>query len=91
MRHEDREFRGETIQLNGNGFVKCRFMKCTLIYTGVGAVELTGCSFGGCEFRLEGPAADTAAFMKALYRIPGGGRELVLSVFKDVAPDINLN
>jgi hypothetical protein len=88
MKFEQREFRKERVNLNGNDFDHCQFFECEMVFNGVGNVGLTNCGFNNCRWTFEGPAAATAAFMKALYSMDGGGRDLILATFKDVAPDL---
>lgn len=40
--HSGRKFENETVQLDGNHFVDCEFIDCTLIYSG-GQVTCTNC------------------------------------------------
>jgi len=88
MKFEKREFRNERINLNGNEFDHCQFFGCEMVFNGVGAVGLTHNGFHECKWIFEGPAADTVGFMKALYAMGAGGRDLILQTFKDVAPDL---
>jgi hypothetical protein len=90
MKFENREFRKEKINLNGNEFDRCKFFDCELVFNGVGLVALTNNNFHDCRWTFEGPAADTVAFMKALYAMGGGGRELILATFNNIAPNMKL-
>lgn len=90
MKFEKREFRNEPINLNGNQFDHVQFHGCKMIFTGVGGLGLTNCGFHECTWHFEGPAADTVAFMKAMYDMGGGGRDLILATFKNVAPDLKI-
>lgn len=90
MKFENREFRDEAVNLNGNHFSGCKFINCQLIFNGVGAVGLVDIQFLNCRWIFDGPASDTVAFLKALYALGDGGRDLVLRTFNDVAPDLKL-
>ena len=74
MKFKDHPFQDEPVNLNGNQFDHCTFNNCELIFNGVGSVTLTNNAFNDCKWIFEGPAADTVAFMKALYSMGGGGR-----------------
>lgn len=64
------------IRLDGCRFLDCSFEDCTLVYAGTAAVSLQGCRFGpGVRWTVDGPAAFTAAFLRALWQ--GGGRAIV--------------
>ena len=67
MKFERHPFKNESVNLNGNEFDYCTFDNCELIFNGVGSVGLTNNEFRNCKWTFEGPAADTVAFMKALY------------------------
>lgn len=88
MRFANRDFRSERVNLNGNEFDHCQFHQCEMVFNGVGGVGLSHCGFHDCRWTFEGPAGDTVRFMKALYAIGGGGRDLILATFRDVAPDL---
>ena len=90
MKFTNKPFKKETVNLNGNQFDHCTFINCELIFNGVGSVGLTNCSFNHCRWTFQGPAADTVAFMKALYSMGGGGKDLIVQTFNDIAPDMKL-
>lgn len=90
MQFDAKEFNKEPVNLNGNRFEGCTFNECELIFNGVGPVGLANCIFNNCKWTFQGPAADTVAFMKALYAMGGGGKELILATFKNIAPDIKV-
>lgn len=88
MKFNRKTFQNETVNLNNNEFDRCKFIKCELIFNGVGSVTLSHSTFTDCRWTFEGPAADTVAFMKALYSMGGGGKDLIVHTFKDIAPDV---
>lgn len=88
MKFNGKKFNKESVNLNGNEFDHCTFNNCKLIFNGVGSVTLTNNSFNDCAWIFEGPAADTVAFMKALYSMGGGGKDLIVHTFNEIAPDM---
>ena len=72
----------ETIALDGESFSDCEFRSCRLIYAGGAVPQLRGCKFDDCEWRLEGPAADTHAFMKLMWA--QGAKAPVQALIKEV-------
>lgn len=88
MRFEKQEFRNKRITLNGNAFNECQFHDCEMVFNGVGSVGLTGNEFHNCRWMFDGAALATVRFMKVLYAMGGRRRDLILSTFKEVAPDI---
>ena len=66
----------EIVILDYGTFENIRFENCELVYRGGRPPELVNNDFFNCKWTFDGEAANTAAFMKALYQ--GGGRNLVL-------------
>jgi hypothetical protein len=91
MRFEKQEFRNKRITLNGNEFDQCKFHDCEMVVTGVGSIGLTGNRFNNCRWMFDGPSLATVRFMKALYAMGAERRDLILSTFKEVAPDIKFD
>lgn len=92
MRFEEENFSGQTITLDFNDFVRCRFSNCSLVYHGYGPVGLNGCEFNEVNWNFSGPAANTIKFMTAIYQGAGaGGRRLIDATFENMregrAPD----
>lgn len=63
--HEDEVLTGR-VSLDGSSFRNCRFKNATLVYSGLGGAQLSGCSFEGVEFEFAGPAANTLALLRAM-------------------------
>ena len=92
MRIEGQTFSEETVTLDCNEFIKCKFVNCVLEYQGFGTVGLEGCEFEDVNWTFTGPAANTIKFMTGLYTGAGeGGRKLIEGTFvnikKGVSPD----
>ena len=91
QRPEDRvaeglsEHHGETltgrVSLDGGSFQDCRFKNATLVYSGAGGAELSGCAFDGVKFEFVGPAANTLALLKAMAAPRSGLSSVVRASF----------
>jgi hypothetical protein len=75
-------FTHETVNLDGMTFEDCEFRKCRLIYSGGEAPIFEGCKFDGCDWRLDGPAADTLACLRAMWS--AGAKPVVQGLIKDI-------
>lgn len=75
MRYDSKTFSAEHVPLDGNEFVHCHFLRCTLVYSGGPPPTLDGCSFGTPTFKFVGTAGDTLAFLHSLYH--GGFKTIV--------------
>ena len=80
-----KRFERTTVMLDGNRFEGCEFNGCTVVFTGVADVHLTGSTFKDCNWRFDGPAARTAQFMGAMYLSGGGAQQLIEATFRDLA------
>jgi hypothetical protein len=73
------------IYLDGSTFVECRFIRCTLSYSGLLPVHLERNAFDNCNYAFTGPAAATMAFLTGLYHGGGPvGEQAVEQIFEDV-------
>jgi hypothetical protein len=72
MHFEDRVFEQETVTLDGNSFIRCKFLECTLEFSAVAGVRLDDCLFRACEWSFIGAAGVMLNFLEASYR---GGEE----------------
>jgi hypothetical protein len=88
MRFEKKEFRNETINLNGNEFDHCQFDGCRMVFNGVGNVGLSNNNFKDCKWIFDGPAAATVAYMKALYGMGGDAQTMIIAMLEEVAPNL---
>ena len=62
-----RTYVDQTIVLDGKCFHDVTFISCTLIYTGIEGVALSGCRFINPKFVFEGPAANMLALLRGMY------------------------
>lgn len=89
MKFENRVFNKESIALSGNEYHHCKFIECDMQFSGIGNVALTHNEFNSCRWTFIGPASETISFMKAMYRMGGGGKELILATLYQIAPELD--
>jgi hypothetical protein len=66
MRYVDQEFEGSRVVIDGNDYERCRFRRCTIVFTGWDGVSLDDCDFTDCTWVFEDAAATTIDFLRAL-------------------------
>ena len=76
---ENRVSSGETIPVDDKHFVKCRFTKCNLMFSG-GDVALTDTVIENCQVQLAGPAQRTASFLAMMGVLPSPNGTLPVKV-----------
>src|ERR1700761_3818122 len=81
MRYEGQEFRGQTLILDGNSYVRCTIVNCILSYSGITDINLSECHMGANEFAYDGAAANTVRTLQALARSGAGGLDHVMRLF----------
>jgi hypothetical protein len=74
-RFEGQKLIGETITLDGHGYVECEFVSCRLIYGGGEVPKLQHCNFACCQWQLDEAARRTIQFLRGIYHSGPGGRE----------------
>jgi hypothetical protein len=85
MLYTDREFIGQTVNLDGNRFVNCRFQDCQLVFYAYEPVSFDRCVFDECDWVFEGAADIMLSFLTALYHGLGkSGQDLVELIFDSV-------
>jgi hypothetical protein len=72
----------ETIVLDGNEFIACKFQNCQLVYRGGEMPRLQHCHFTQCSWHLEEAAQRTVRFLRAVYHSGPGGQDLVEQTVK---------
>jgi hypothetical protein len=68
---EDQTFQEQIIEMDGQEYKRCAFIKCELRHRGGQPVRLIDCTYEGCRLELLGTAANTAFVLKDLLRTPG--------------------
>ncbi len=85
IRHESKTFENEKIRVDGNEYIKCKFLKCELQYGGMDAVGFNGCDFHESNWVFVEAADRTIGFITALYHGMGeGGKKLVEQTFENI-------
>ncbi|SKA20059.1 hypothetical protein [Pantoea eucalypti] len=74
-----------TVVLDGHHFEDCTFRECVIIYKGTSGVNLIGCKFYDCQWKLDGAAANTLQFLRTMYQGMGDfGKAMVEETFKNI-------
>ena len=60
---------GEVVPIDDKHFLKCRFTKCTLLFSG-GDFAATQTVFDQCQVQLSGAAQKTAALLTTIGMLP---------------------
>jgi hypothetical protein len=82
MNFSNQTFRDETVNLDGNSFVGCTFVRCVFVYNGVGPVNLADNNIQSPRFVFSGAAASTIDFMSKLYA--GGAAQIIEATFDNI-------
>lgn len=61
----DVSFQGTTVVLDGNEYLRCRFVRCRLVLTR-GNFSLRDCAFDTCNFEFGGEAANIRTLVLGL-------------------------
>lgn len=80
--YKDASFENLQLVLEGEEFIRCKFDKCVLTYSGGPLPMLNGCSFNESNFVLDGPAAKTINFLIGMYH--GGMKDVVEGIFNTI-------
>lgn len=75
--NEGKEFRGETVHIDGKAFVKCTFSKCRLIYSGGEMPIFNNCDMPDISFEFAGPAANTLKLLHTYNTVESGFKSLI--------------
>lgn len=82
---EDRAFENERWEVDGLAFVRCKFKRCRLVFSGGDQVSFKDCTFADCDWVFDGPAENTLAYLSAMYHGLGpAGKQLVTSIFRGI-------
>ena len=75
VNHVDSRFEDSDVELDGNVFERCTFLRCRMIYRGGDFPSLTNNNFDASSLFLDDAAARTITFLGKLYH--GGARPWV--------------
>lgn len=82
-RVEGQTFVGANVQIDGGvAYVKCKFVKCNLVVTGVAPTQITESNFEECRWSFAGPAANVFSFLKAMHQTAAKG--MVEAIIRDI-------
>jgi hypothetical protein len=65
----DSSFEGQTIVLDGNEYLRCRFLRCRVVVTR-GNFSLSECTFDTCNFEFGGEAENIRTLVISLRNQP---------------------
>lgn len=72
MRYENKPFTAERIMIEGNEYIDCTFVDCTICYAG-GLLAVERCKFvSSIQLALGGAAENTARFLRSFMGDPHG-------------------
>jgi hypothetical protein len=74
----------ETVVLDGNEFIGCKFQNCKMVYRGGEVPRLQHCHFTQCTWHLDDAAQRTVMFLRGIYHSGPGGRELVEDTLRHI-------
>ena len=78
----DTIFNHETVTLDGEEFSDCEFRDCRMVYAGGPPPVFQSCRFDDCEWKFEGSAANTLAYLKVVWAV--GGKAPVQGLIKEI-------
>jgi hypothetical protein len=89
QRSAERRFVGqafgrEIVDIDGAEFLECEFRSTTLRYSGGEVPHIMRCRFSDTRFAMEGPAARTLAFLRAMASPGSGVQRVVRETFATV-------
>lgn len=77
-----KEFKGQTLKIDGKSFQDARFDSCTLIYSGGLFPTFKRCKFIAPKFVFDGPAANALRLMASLYA--DGAGTIIENTFDEI-------
>ena len=81
---ENQTFTEKRLQLDGASFYKCKFERCTFVYSGLMACVLSENSFDDCRWEFDGPASNALKLMNSLYRQGTGGQKIIDALINEI-------
>lgn len=88
-RFENETFRDRTVEIDGNQYTNCTFIKCRIVFTGFEEGVFDACNFIRCDWGFSGPAASTLNYLAAIYHGLGQtGQDMVEGIFESIRRDI---
>lgn len=84
MKTSGRTFSDEKIDIDGRDFENCKFVRCTLVYSGGKPPSLVGLELVDTVLGFTGPAGNTLSLIKAMATPNSGFQELILATLPEV-------
>jgi hypothetical protein len=81
---QDQTIGHQSIVLDGNEYIGCKFESCQMIYRGGELPKLNQCHFVRCSWHLEESAQRTVRFLRGIYHSGPGGHELVEETLRHI-------
>lgn len=82
---KDSQFVDDRVDLDGNTFERCSFLKCRMTFRAREPASLLHCSFVDCLWEFQEAAALTADFIRALTNATGDyGKFMLLNTFPEL-------
>lgn len=75
-------FNHETVALDGESFSDCAFRSRRMVYSGGKPPSFEACRFDDCEWKFDGPAAQTLAQLKLIWGL--GAKAPVQALIKEI-------
>jgi hypothetical protein len=76
QRVEDKTFVGAQVQIDGGvAYIRCKFINCTVVFTGLGQIQMQDTTFENPNWAFTGPAGNVISFLRMLY---ANGQQAVL-------------
>ena len=67
MTHQNKTFKDEIVELDGNEFIGCTFHRCQFIYSGGMLPRFDTCAFDASTFNFRKGAGNALHFLRDLY------------------------
>jgi hypothetical protein len=67
LKFHDKKFTDQALELDGNEFIGCTFVRCQLIYAGGPLPRFDSCSFDASPFNFHKGAGNALHFLRDLY------------------------
>jgi len=78
-------YESTVVILDNQSYENCIFRNCDIIYKGTSGINIVGCKFYDCSWKLEGSAANTLQFLRTMYKGMGDfGKQMVEATFENI-------
>jgi hypothetical protein len=85
MEFVDQEFVNQQIRLDFNRFIRCRFINCSMIFSGFGGFGIEQCELVEASWTLADAARTTVQMLTGIYHGAGEtGPDLVEQIFDSI-------